>query len=178
VLYNGRTDDELIEASRCGDESAFGVLSDRYRARMVSYVEMTAGGEADADSVVQEALMRAYAARYQYRPEAGFSAWLYTIARNETYPALKRRRTLPLESAPVATAGVPEEAVLRLERIREVRTALARLPRLQREAISLTRYGELTCEEAASALQTSNGAVRTAIYKGLKTLKRWLNENE
>lgn len=178
MLYDGRTDDELIEASRCGDESAFGALSDRYRVRMVNYVEMTAGGDADADSIVQEALMRAYAARYQYRSEAGFSAWLYTIARNETYRALRRRRTLPLESAPAAVSGDPEEAVLRRERVREVRTALARLPRLQREAITLTRYGELTCEETACALQTSNGAVRTAIYKGLKTLRRWLNENE
>jgi len=178
VLYNGRTDDELIEASRCGDECAFGTLTDRYRPRMVSYVEMAAGGEIDADSVVQEALMRAYAARYQYRPEGGFSAWLYAIVRNEMYRALGRRRTMPLETAPVETSGDPEEAVLRSERIRELSAALARLPRLQREAISLTRYGELTCEEAARALQTSNGAVRTAIYKGLKTLRKRLNEND
>ena len=94
-------------------------------------MEMTAApGDVDADSVVQEALMRAYAARYKYRPEGGFSAWLYAITRNEMYRALNRRRTLPLNATPAAISGNQEETMLKKELIRELRTAKTIIPEL------------------------------------------------
>jgi RNA polymerase sigma-70 factor, ECF subfamily len=175
-----RTDEELICASCDGCREAFGELTDRYRGRLVRFVDMASGGAADSESVVQESLMRAYVFRHSFRKEngAGFASWMYTITRNEMAREFRKPRPLPLEYAPAAAAEEPEEVILRNERLLQIRIALGKLPRLQRESIVLFRFGGLSSAEAAGVLGTSEGAVRTAIYKGLKSLRKWLIDHE
>jgi len=175
--HRNRTEEELIEASREGSREAYDVLSGGYRERLMRFVEVFSGGTADAEAVVQETLMKAYLALKQYRGESGFGTWLFAIAKNEIKWDLRRARPLPLDRPPASGEHDAEEVLLRSEKIRTIFAALNRLPRLQREAILLFRYGDLSCEETARALGTSGGAVRTAIYKGMKTLRKRLMED-
>ncbi len=178
MFSDSRTDDELFAATCDGDSVAFESLSERYRPRLTQYADVAGRGEIDAEAAVQEALIRAYGARHRYRPESCFSAWMYTILRNEVRRSQRRKHTLPLETVQIARGADPQETLMRQERIEMVRNALEMLPRLQREAITLTKFGELSCREAARVLRTSDGAIRTAIYKGLKTLRKRLDDNE
>ena len=173
-----RSDNDLLSASCGGEECAYEQLSERYRPRLLSYVEMLSSGKADSEAVVQEALIKAYTARHGFRGDSCVSTWLFTIARNEMYRDLRRKSTLPLEVVRVAVSEDPEEIVLRNERARAVNRAVGSLPRMQREAIVLTRYGGLNYAEAAKVLRTTEGAIQTAIYKGLKTIRKRMMSDE
>ena len=161
--------------ARDGDTAAFDALAERYAPRLRRFAETVAWAGADAEAVAQETLMRAYAARERYRPEAAFSTWLFTIARHEAARASSREKAAPREMRPPAGPPDPESAAIAAERFEIVRRAMRELPRPQCEAVALTRFCGLNCRETARAMQTSEGAVRTAVYRGLNTLRRRLN---
>jgi RNA polymerase sigma factor (sigma-70 family) len=64
----------------------------------------------------------------------------------------------------------PDESVERTERSRQVRAAIERLPRRQRECLVLRFYAELSEAEIAAALDISTGSVKTHVHRGLATL--------
>ncbi len=178
MIHSARTDEELIAAACEGSRDAFEQLSERYRGRLVRYIDMASGGAADSESIVQESLMRAYVFRHSYRRDAGFVTWLYAIARNEMAREFKKNRpTLP-ECHVASDSFEIDDVLIKNERLRKIRIALNELPRLQRETIILFRFGGLSCAETAKTLGTSEGAVRTAIYKGLKSLRKRLIDHE
>lgn len=163
----------------CGGRRAFDLFVDDIRPRLVLFAEMMCGREADAESVAQEALLRAYSVARRDGVEALSPALFFKITRNEALRALGGRKTSRLDDAfAAAPDDEPDSVAIRKERIELLRGAVGRLPRLQRDSILLTRYGGLSCAEAARALGTSGGAVQTAVYKGLITLRKLLLEGK
>jgi RNA polymerase sigma-70 factor (ECF subfamily) len=138
---------------------------------------------ADADDVVQEAVLRA--ATYF----AGFRgtnprAWLLQIVRNTAYASKKLVRgatmivTLPGEGpddAPQAPELVdpgddPETALMRREDHRRVTRLLAGLPAELREALILREIEELSYKEIAQITQTPIGTVMSRLWRGRQML--------
>src|SRR3954468_21749064 len=76
-------DDTLVGLVAAGSDDAFAALDARYRRRLVRFAHgFVPGGTADAEDVVQEALVRAVRAlRNGSRPEAP-GPWLHRITRN------------------------------------------------------------------------------------------------
>ena len=84
---------------------------------------------------------------------------------------------VPLETYRDEDSVSPEDEVLQKEKLERAKSALSRLPQLQREAIVLTRYCGMKCNEVADILKTTHGSVRTAVYKGMKSLEISLQED-
>jgi len=98
----------------------FTELYSRYRIRVSTWCRRVARDREKVDDLTQEVFLRAYRYRRSFRGEARLSTWLYTIARNTCFTALKRAEDEPstgaeaLDAAPWGESGF--EIQRRLER--------------------------------------------------------------
>lgn len=176
----GRSDEELIEACRQGEASAFDVLVGRWEDRIRGACWRVLGSDDEARDVAQEAFLKAYRGLASFKQEARFSSWLYQIAVNLCRDRLRRRKTratVSLEeleaSGPVLAEGRPgvQDALIREDLASAVRRAIAALPPEQREVVILKEYQGLTFLEIAQALDVPVSTVKTRLYRGLGQLR-------
>ncbi|MBM6816546.1 sigma-70 family RNA polymerase sigma factor [Olsenella uli] len=121
-----------------------------------------------AEDAAQETFLRFVRARSRYRERGRARAYLVTIARN-VCADLARGRAAGWDELPetLPAGGDPGEK----DDERDLASALARLPRAQREALEL-RYGEgLTVGEVGAALGMSRFAAGRALSAALKALR-------
>ncbi|OUP08001.1 sigma-70 family RNA polymerase sigma factor [Collinsella sp. An2] len=151
-------DTHIHEAERLVDEHYADVL--RYCRR-----HAPAGLAEDA---VQETFLRFIRTRTRYREQGRVRAYLVTIARNVCID-MARGRAVGWEELPETLSGEdsPEDA----DDARDLAAALARLPRLQREALEL-RFGEnLKVGDVGQALGISRFAAARTIRSALEALR-------
>src|SRR5215218_7809484 len=111
-------DADLVERTRRGDGSAFGVLVRRHYRAAFAVALALAGERADAEDVCQDSFLRALERIEECREPDRFAAWLLTIVRSRTYNLIDRRRvrsTLPLEDVDAPAAGSAEADLARRE---------------------------------------------------------------
>ncbi len=176
----GRSDEELIEACRAGESSAFEMLVARWEDKIRGASWRVLGSEEEAREVTHEAFVKAYGALAGFKSEARFSSWLYQIALNLCRDRLRRRRTRATvsldeleEKGPVLVARGPgaQEQLIRDALAGAVRRAIERLPAEQREVVILKEYQGLTFLEIAQALDVPVSTVKTRLYRGLGQLR-------
>src|SRR3954463_6958093 len=109
-------------------------------------------GDVDrADDLVQDTLLRALANVDRFEPGTNLNAWLFTILRNLFHSEYRKRRR-EVEDADGSYAGrlkVQPEQGSRLD-FEDFRSALAKLPHDQREALLLVGASGFSYEEAAN----------------------------
>jgi RNA polymerase sigma-70 factor (ECF subfamily) len=171
------SDEELMHRVARGDEPAFRMLARRCAPPSVGLARRILGNTADAEEVVQEAMLRVWTTAPRWRPEARFRTWLYRVVVNL---CLNRKRRTPFAS--LADAGDPvdphPDAATQLERSQRdqaVAAAIAQLPDRQRAAIVLTVHEGLSNAEAAAVLGTSRSAVETLLVRAKQSLRRQLD---
>src|SRR2546423_2660627 len=87
-----RTDHELIEATRSGDEAAFGEIMARYRNPITNYLYRFLNDYEEAVDLAQETFVRVYFAIDRYHTGFAFSTYIYRIATNLAISELRRRK--------------------------------------------------------------------------------------
>jgi RNA polymerase sigma-70 factor (ECF subfamily) len=130
-------------------------------------------GQADADDLVQDTLVRALANAHLYEPGSDLRAWLFTIMRNQFLAgAAKANRFVSMLRVFAETdhgaGGDPSETRLVL---RDVAGALRRLPSKQRTAVMLACVEGKSYEEVAEAMGLSVSAVRCHLARGRNRLR-------
>lgn len=134
----------------------------------------------DAEDVVQEAFLRAFAALESFRGDDG-KAWLLTIVRNTCMTWLKRNRNAAVMSSfeqdedPTELSPDPEEILLISCDREQVREALERLPSDFREAILLREFESLSYKEIATIVSVPVGTVMSRLSRGREYLRRILS---
>ena len=88
-------DEELMMEYRTGGEpEAIKVIFFRYRSRILNFCLRMLGNRADAEDVTGEVFLTLFSKKYAYDPEAKFSTWLYTVARNSCITRIRKRKNL------------------------------------------------------------------------------------
>jgi RNA polymerase sigma-70 factor (ECF subfamily) len=167
------SDSRLLQAARRGDESSFLALYGRHRTPLFRFAWRLTGSVATAEDVTQECFL-ALLDGAGFRPaEGSLRAYLFGITRNL---ALKRIRWSDRESELEETEAAPVQldGLLSAERSEAVGRAVAALPALQREALILFEYEELSLEEIAQATGVETGAVKARLHRARETLRRRL----
>jgi len=175
------SEDEIIERALAGDQAAFGRLVQTYQAPVYNLAYRMLGSAGEAEEAAQEAFLRAYRRLDTYRPGCKFSSWLLAIAAHYCVDRLRRRRivSVALDEAPeadVATPPVegPEPTFLDRERQREIQALLAQLPESYRAALVLRYWHELSYEEMAQVLGTSEKAIKSRLHRARELLATYL----
>lgn len=169
------TDDELMARVAAGDEAAFAELYERHRRPVFAFLlHLTGGGRATAEDLLQEAFLRAWRGRAEYRPAGEFRAWLFTIARRLAVDWFRRQGLAWESSAAAADTPAPAEAPDRRAEARDelgrLLRALERLSPAQREVVLLARLAGVRAEEIARITGSTRGAVRVQLHRALRRL--------
>lgn len=124
-----------------------------------------------ADDLVQETLIKGWAAADRFEPGTSLRAWLFTIMRNTYYSDYrKRHRELqdPRGASAIEPIANPEQGGhLDLE---DLKVALATLPPDQREAILLVGAAGVSYEEAAKICGCAIGTIKSRVNRARRKL--------
>jgi len=158
------------------EEAARGAYPRLFKAALV-----LVDSQADAEDAVQETLVKAWRYYEKFRGESSAMTWMYRILVTEAARSRRKRK------APAALDAIPEtasaadgpDATAELdEQSRAVLAALRRLPRRQREIVSLFYLEELAYAEIAAALGVSVGTVKSTLHNAREAMRAALGVGE
>lgn len=164
-----------MRASLAGDSSAYqtllGELAGSLRRAVSGALARNGRGNAEVEDIVQEVLLAIHLKRESWDPALPFTPWLNAVMRYKVIDALRRgggRVNVPIEDFLEVIPAPEENHADRGDATRLVARLEAR-PRAIVEAISL--QGQ-SAGEVAAAMNMSEGAVRVALHRALKTLAK------
>ncbi len=169
---------EVIRRVLQGDIESFRLVVERYEGPIVRMVRnMTADRESSED-IAQEVFLAAYKKLSSFDPAcSNFSTWLFTIARNKSINALRKKRVRSMSELPERAnprrAGhelAKEEFFSRLDR------ALQTLPPAQRRAFVLAEFEQLPYAEIAQIEGARTGTIKSRIYRAKEKLRLALKD--
>lgn len=177
-------DADAASAVQRGDVIAYRGLVERYHVPLVRYVSRLLGNTDDAEDVVQDVFVKAYACIRQYDPRKKFSTWIYRIAHNESVNRLRRKRLEPvlffdpdtLFPHPVARE-TPRDQAEREEMLDCIERSLAMLDRKYREPIILYYIAERSYEEIADIMRIPVATVGVRLNRARQQLRALRNSS-
>ena len=170
------SDDTLLVLYANGDAEAARTLTLRLVPRALGYAGRILGDRAEAEDVVQEAMLRLWRMAPNWRPgQAQVSTWLYRVVSNlclDRKRAQRRRPATRLDDAPDLAAGAPgvEARMMQDQRMAALNAALVSLPDRQRQAVVLRHIEGLANPEIARILEVGVEAVESLTARGKRTL--------
>jgi RNA polymerase sigma-70 factor (ECF subfamily) len=176
-----RSDPELMLLASAGSEEAFEALVRRHLARVQRFATRYLGDAMAGAEVAQEALLKVWHTRREFRPVRPFSVYLFTLVRNLCRNRLRdserRRRRLTLEERDEATHS-PLDELLEAERHRRTMAALHELSPKLREAVLLRFDQGLEYPEIARILEASESTIRSRVFLGIRQLRALTREDD
>jgi len=167
-------DADLLARAKLGDEAAFLTLYRRHRTPAFRFAYRLTASSAAADDIVQECFLALLSRAAFDSRQGSLRTYLFGIVR---HLARKRSRLMDREAEEVddSPAGLdPLRDLIERERAGMVESAVAALPLLQREALILFEYEELSMEEIAAITGADVGAVKARLFRARGSLRRRL----
>ena len=185
------TDEELILSCQGVSleraRTLVGELARRHLERLASFLYGMTGDSAASLDLAQEAFVRVYKHRDNYKQIARFSTWLYTIGRNLALNEIRNRKRRPgqiggaTDSQEMAALGqvaadvdTPDQVAQREDIAVIVRREVMSLPEHYRTVIILCDLDERSYAEAAAILEVPVGTVRSRLSRARGQLEERL----
>jgi RNA polymerase sigma factor (sigma-70 family) len=164
-----------------GEPGAFDRLSERWRPRIVNFCRGLGADAHGAEDCAQEALLRVYRYRADYRPDVPFAAFLFTLARRSFLDWRRRTsrwaaRAAPLDGdevgvdprSPAATGAAGDRL--------DLAVAVASLPRRLREVVELAAIRGLPYDRVGVLLGIPVGTVKSRMHHAVRRLRGVLGD--
>ncbi len=158
-----------------------------HRARLLRFVMFSIGDEDTAASIVQDAFLKAYKGRENFRGDCSIQTWLTTIAlnlvrdhqRTQKFQFWKKVRNTAAEITEVASiipsgASSPESQLLAREKAAQVAKIVEGLSFMQRTVFLLRFQEEIEIAEIASMLEMPVNTVKTHLYRAVRAVREQL----
>jgi len=190
------SDEALMIRYQRGDKSAFSLLVRRHQSPLYNFALRQIGAPSVAEDVVQEAFVRVVQNATEFKHEARFTTWVYTITRNLCVDQLRKRalrkhpslddargndeggegRTLGEQTAD-PRASVEREAT-GSELKERITRAVETLPEDQREVFLMREVSNLPFKEIAEIVGVPENTVKSRMRYALERLQQALSEYE
>jgi len=165
----------LMIAGLEGDSAAHRMflqrLSGQLRAFYKGKLLRIGRSAAEAEDLVQEALVAVHIQRDTYDPAELLTPWVYAIARYKLIDHLRRTRA-SLAHVPIDDAKglLAEDDLVAAESAYDLEKLMAKLPQKIRVAIQCVKLEGLSVAEAAGKCGMSESAVKVNVHRGLRAL--------
>ncbi len=100
MVISGQPDEQIINRVLNGDQSAFGLILDKYKNYVFTLVLRFTENREDAEEIAQDVFVKAYRSLADFRGDSKFSTWLFTITRTTCLSFLRKKKldTLSLDN--------------------------------------------------------------------------------
>ena len=184
--WNALTDEQIVAQVLQGQTALFEVLMRRHNERIYRAARAIVRDEREAEDVMQQAYVNAYAHLRQIVGRAKFSTWLTRIAVHEAIARARRQgRYQPIDDSETggaerfmaaSSAADPEREAFARELGRLLEAAVDTLPDGCREVFMLRQIEGLDTQETAESLGVSEDVVKTRLSRARAALRRDLFE--
>jgi RNA polymerase sigma factor (sigma-70 family) len=184
------SDRELVDRSRSGDTAAYSELVRRLHRKIYALVYNMTSNREDAEDLVQDVFVKAYASLKNFKGDSSFYTWIYRIAVNRTINFVKQRSRRAgvsldnvdegVERDPAYLELVARESPFRDATISELQKklndALQKLSEKHRAVVVLHDIQGIPHDEIARMLGASQGTVRSRLFYARQLLQNELKE--
>lgn len=168
-----------------GETALYEVLMRRHNQRLFRLTRSIVRDDNEAEDVMQDAYVRAYASLGQFEGRAKFSTWLAKIAVYEACSRLRRRKccealpaSSPQESRSMesmkSTARDPEQETLRREAVSFLEQAVDALPDMYRSVFMCREVENMSTVETANCLDLTEETVKVRLHRARQMLQEEL----
>ena len=171
------TDDQLVEQFQLDEARAFVQLYHRYKHRVYAYCYRLLRHPQNAEDAAQETFVKIHRSIHQLEKAASLQCWVFSIARNEAFTILRRRRPteeLDEESESMWDDEGPLERMIQRERAEIVQCCLGMLRPVYRELLILREYEQLSYAEISQVTGGTESAVKAGLFKARKAMGKKL----
>jgi RNA polymerase sigma-70 factor (ECF subfamily) len=174
----GASDDEsIVERVLTGELGAFEDIVRRWQGPLVNLAYRFCHDRSRAEDMAQEAFLRAWRALRQWRKDAPFSTWLFSLATNLYRSELRRIPANTVSLADTAEPGASGATDMEeKEQNRVVKRAVLGLPPKYREALILFYFHEQDVPSAARSLGIPEGTMKARLSRGRGILRNKLQK--
>jgi RNA polymerase sigma-70 factor (ECF subfamily) len=166
---------------RSADPAALAETVGYYQHRLYRYLLRLVRDQASADDLFQQTWLHVVRQLHRYDRARSFDTWLFAIAHNAAMDLLRRRPGESLDDCEFALPATAPDAlatVLAGERAAILAAAMAALPALCREALTLRFEEGMKLEEIAEVTHAPLSTVKSRVRRGLEAMKQKLCKEE
>lgn len=174
-----KTDLELIQDVKNGNQSAFEILVLRHEKFLLKVVVRMTRDLDLAEDIVQETFIKAFRRLHLFEGRSSLRSWLYQIAVNTARNRFRRanRETVGMDGMDVAVDGAVDSELMAGDVRHVIQVEVDKLPERQRTALSLRIYEDLSFKEIADIMQCPYDTAKANYRHALLKLKARLEGN-
>jgi RNA polymerase sigma-70 factor (ECF subfamily) len=177
------TDEQVVARVLDGDVAVFELLMRRHNQRLFRVARAVLRNDAEAEDVVQETYLRAYANLQQFEGRSSVATWLSRIAFHEALRVRRRRlrarvtEGLDPDSSVVVDASSHVEDRLIGDEVRKVlAAAIDALPAGLRAVVMMRLVEGLSTRETADSLHLSETNVKVSLHRARRLLSESIKQ--
>jgi RNA polymerase sigma factor (sigma-70 family) len=179
-MTSTNSEQELIARILKGEQQHFGVLVERYQSMAFTIAFRYTRNREDAEELAQSAFVKAYRSLADYRGDAKFSTWLYTIVSSLGLSFVRKKKldTLSLTNEKVQVAadgmggGFSANTIETKSRVQMVQQAIALLGNDDAQVLTLFYQGEQTLEEIGRIMGIEPNTAKVKLHRARGRLKK------
>jgi len=167
----------IIRAVLEGDTESFRLLVQRYQKPVIRMIANLINDRHICEDIAQEVFLAAYRKLPSFDPaRSSFSTWLFTIAKNKSITAMKKRRISTVSNPPDnPDFSDPADSLIRDELFIELDKALKSLSPGHRRALVLAEFENLPYEQIAQIEGVRIGTIKSRINRAKHRLRSVLD---
>jgi RNA polymerase sigma-70 factor (ECF subfamily) len=185
VTYKELTDTEIIKRVLQGEQALYAQLVLRYQSYVFTLVLRFTDNREDAEEISQDIFVKAYRSLADFRGEAKFSTWLYTVVRTSCITFLRKKKLdttsldnertfLQLESK---ESGFKANMIEQKSRHAMVNAAIQLLSPDDSQVLTLFYKGEQTLEEIGRIMGLDPNTVKVKLHRARNRLKEKMEKH-
>ena len=176
---------ELAQRAMARDGAAFRTIIKTHNQRLYRIARGVVRNDSEAEDIVQEAYVRAFAHLDAFRGDSSLATWLSRIVINEALGRLrKRRRTVAMPATqeaqiiqfPLNPSDDPERTMAQRQILRLVERATDNLPDVYRTVFIARVIEGLNIEETADLLGVRPETVKTRLHRARALVRKALDD--
>ncbi len=164
---------EVIRHVLEGDIESFSLVVRRYERAVIRMIRNITYDRESSEDIAQDVFLTAYKKLASFDPAcSNFSTWLFTIARNKSLNALKKKRTLSMPQLPEKIdLHNPSDNLAQNEFFDELDRVLQTLPSKQKRAFVLAEFEKLPYEQIAQIEGVRVGTIKSRINRAKRKMR-------
>lgn len=173
---NSYHEKEILVKIAEGDQKAFGLLFQHYKAGIYTIAFRLTHSAAVSEEIVQDVFLKVWVKRSGLDQIENFRAYLFTIAQNTIYSAMRKlckQKLLSQDPATIVTLATPEEDTKNRDYEQLLQEAVERLPAKQKRTYVLIKKEGLKREQAAVILHVSAETVKSNLEQAIRNIKAY-----
>src|ERR1700690_617 len=160
-------DSDIVKHVLNGDVDSFRILVERYQRPVLSMIQRRIWDSHRCEEIGQDVFVMAFRKLSAFDPaRSQFSTWLFTIARNLSINALKKKIPVPMENLPeMPDSRDPSDALSEKELFTQLDETLKTLPGKLQRAFILAEFEQMPYEEIARIEGARLGTIKSRINR-------------